>query len=132
MKTVQAILLSALLAMTLACGYSSKSSPPVAGVMPAIAPPLVPSNTNSGGGDFILTVNGSNFNPDAVVNWNGAAVVTTHVSGAQLTATIPAAKIASPATVPVTVTNPGHAGMGQYGGGGTQAETSAAVDFTVN
>jgi hypothetical protein len=37
-----------------------------------------------------------------------------------------------PATVKVSVTNPGTPGTGLYGGGGTLPETSAAMDFTVN
>jgi hypothetical protein len=40
--------------------------------------------------------------------------------------------IASPATVQITVTNPGTPGTGLYGGGGTLAETSAPMSFTIN
>jgi hypothetical protein len=47
-------------------------------------------------------------------------------------ATVSAAQIANSGTVPVTVTNPATAGTGAYGSGGTTAETSAAVNFTVN
>ena len=45
-------------------------------------------------------------------------------------ASIPASAIETANTIQVTVTNPGTPG-GQYGGG-TQSETSAAMDFTVN
>jgi hypothetical protein len=49
-----------------------------------------------------------------------------------MTATVPAAMIASPATVQITVTNPGTPGTGLYGGGGTLAETSTSMSFTIN
>jgi IPT/TIG domain len=92
----------------------------------------MPPNTNAGGGAFILTVNGSSFNPDAVVNFGGAHPTTAYMTGNQLTAMIPASAIAMPGSVPVTVTNPGHAGGDIYGPGGTTAETSAPMNFTVN
>jgi hypothetical protein len=131
MKTLQTVLLASLLAFTLACGYSSKGSAPTAGVVPAISA-LAPPNTNHGGGDFILTVNGATFNTDAVINFGGVAMGTTFVSGGQLTATIPAAQIANAGNIAVTVTNPGHSGGGIYGSGGTTAETSSPMGFTIN
>ena len=132
MKRFSAVLLAALTAFTLACGYSSKATTPaVAGTMPSIAE-LAPDSTNSGQPGFILTVNGSNFSTNATINWNGTAQTTTHVSANQLTAAIAASDIETPATVPVTVTNPGTAGTGAYGSGGTLAETSSAMNFTVN
>lgn len=132
MKRFSAVLLAALTAFTLACGYSSKATTPaVAGTMPSIVE-LAPDSTNSGEPAFILTVNGSNFSTNATINWNGTAQTTTHVSANQLTATIAASDIETPATVPVTVTNPGTAGTGAYGSGGTLAETSSAMNFTVN
>ncbi|MGA2947771.1 MAG: IPT/TIG domain-containing protein [Candidatus Sulfotelmatobacter sp.] len=132
MKRFSAVLLAALTAFTLACGYSSKATTPaVAGTMPSIVA-LAPDSTNSGEPAFILTVNGSNFSTNATINWNGTAQTTTHVSANQLTATIAASDIETPASVPVTVTNPGTAGTGAYGSGGTLAETSSAMNFTVN
>jgi IPT/TIG domain len=132
MKTMSTVLLAALTAFTLACGYSSKATtPPVAGAMPAISE-LAPNNATSGGPAFVLTVNGSNFSATAAINWNGTAQTTTYVSANQLTATIAASDIATPATVPVTVTNPATGGSGPYGSGGTLAETSSPMDFTVN
>ncbi len=129
MKTVYTFLLVTALAATIACGYSSKSSPPVAGTMPAIAT-LSPDNTAAGGGAFTLTVNGTNFASKAVVNWSGAAQTTTFVSGGQITAAIPASAISASGTVQITVTNPGTSG-GIYGGG-TLPETSAPMTFTIN
>ncbi len=77
-----------------------------------------------------MTVNGTSFASKATVNWNGAALTTTFVTGNQLTATVPAADVATAGTANVTVTNPGTAG-GIYGGG-TLPETSAAMSFTIN
>ena len=54
---------------------------------------------------FTLTVNGTNFTSDAVVNWNGAPQPTTFVSATQITAAIPASLPAFPGTARITVTN---------------------------
>jgi hypothetical protein len=132
MKTVSTTLLATLIALTLACGYSAKTTPPVAGTVPAIAQ-LSPNAATAGGAAFMLTVDGSNFGSKAVVNWNGTAqAATTYVSGGQLTVAVPASAIAASGTVQVTVTNPGTTGTGIYGTGGTLPETSTAMSFTIN
>jgi IPT/TIG domain len=131
LPTVKPILLLTLTALTLACGYSAKTTPAMAGTMPTIAA-LSPPNATAGGPAFTLTVNGTNFGGKAVVNWNGAAQPTTIVSANQLTVAVPAAAIATSGAVSVTVTNPGTPGTGLYGGGGTLAETSMPMSFTVN
>jgi hypothetical protein len=131
MKIAKTVLLAALLALGLACGYSSKATTPaMPGVKPNITA-LVPDNKNSGGPAFVLTVNGTNFNSKAAIYWNGAVQATTFVSGSQLTATIPATDIATASTTAtVTVINPATGG-GIYGGG-TMAETSNSMTFTIN
>lgn len=131
--TVKTTLLVPLLALTLACGYSSNSTPPVAGTVPAITQ-LSPDSAAAGDAAFMLTVNGSNFATKAVVNWNGVAqtVGTTYVSANQLTVAVPASAIGTAGTVPITVTNPATPGTGQYGSGGTLAETSQPMNFTIN
>jgi hypothetical protein len=119
------------IAFALACGYSSKPAPATTGNLPAISQ-LSPTSATAGAAAFTLTVNGSLFNSNAVINWNGTAMSgTTYVSGSQLMVKVPAASIASSGTVQVTVTNPAVAGTGPYGGGGTMAETSTAATFTV-
>jgi hypothetical protein len=120
-----------MIALTLACGYSSKSMPPVAGTVPAIAA-LSPPSMTAGSPAFTMTVNGTNFAGKAVVNWNGTPQTTMVVSGNQLTVVVPAAAIATSGTAMVTVTNPGTPGTGLYGSGGTLAETSSPMSFTVN
>jgi hypothetical protein len=131
--TVKTSLLVTLLALTLACGYGSKNYPPVAGTVPAITE-LNPDSATAGGDAFTLTVNGSNFATKAVVNWNGVAQTanTTYVSANQLTVAVSASAIATAGTVPITVTNPATPGTGMYGSGGTLAETSQPVNFTIN
>ncbi len=132
MRALSTVLLIVLAGFTLACGYSSKTaSPSMAGTMPAIDA-LAPNTMNSGGSAFVLTVNGSNFSGTATINWNGAAQATNHVSANQLTATIAASNVATPAMVSITVTNPGTTGMGMYNTGATMSETSSAMNFTVN
>ncbi len=129
MKTI-AVLLLALLAS--GCGYSkSKTSSPQPGAVPIVTD-LVPNSANAGDPAFTLTVNGSTFNSDAVVKFNGAKMTTTFVTSNQVTAMIPASAIATPGAMPVTVTNPGHAAGGIYGTGGTTAQTSSPMNFTVN
>jgi hypothetical protein len=130
MKTAQIVLLGGLIAFTLACGYSSKTSTPQPGVMPAITQ-LMPASANAGAPAFNLIVNGSNFASGATINWNGTAQTTTYVSANQLTTMISASDIATAAAVPVSVTNPGTPGMGTYGMGATLAETSNAMNFTI-
>jgi hypothetical protein len=129
-QIVKATLLVTLTALTLACGYTAKTTPAVAGTVPAIAA-LSPSSMTAGSSAFTLTVNGTNFGSQAVVNWNGAARATTFVSGNQLAAAIPAADIATAGSAAVTVTNPGTPGTGMYGSGGTMAETSRPMAFTI-
>jgi IPT/TIG domain len=130
MKIANTVFLAALLALSLACGYSSKAAtPPTAGTTPAIAA-LSPASMNAGGPAFVLTVNGSNFSGNAAINWNGTAQTTTWMGAGQVVAKIPSAAIATAGMVTVTVTNPGTAG-GMYGGG-TTAETSNSMTFTVN
>jgi hypothetical protein len=130
MKMISVLLLTALAAFDLGCGYgSTATTPAAAGVTPAITQ-LMPNTTNSGSPAFTLTVNGSNFSSASVINWNTTAMTTTFVTANQLTAAIPGSALTTPGMVSVSVTNPGVAG-GIYGGG-TLAETSNNVTFTIN
>jgi len=74
--------------------------------VPLINQPLVPDAAKPGGAGFTLTVNGTGFVSGAVVNWNGSALATTFISDSQLTASVPAANIATASTASVTVVNP--------------------------
>jgi autotransporter-associated beta strand protein len=66
---------------------------------------LSPSSVVAGSSAFTLTVNGSGFDPKAVVNFNGTPLVTAFVSSSQLTAQVPASDIASVGTAQITVTS---------------------------
>lgn len=130
MKLLMVVLLTAVAATGVGCGYSSHATtPPQPGTMPVIAA-LVPPSTAAGSSTFTMEVDGSNFDGKAVVNFNGTAMATTFASGSKLMATIPASAVATAGTAKVTVTNPGTPG-GLYGGG-TAAATSAPMDFTIN
>jgi hypothetical protein len=82
---------------------------------------LTPNTAAVGSPTFTLTVNGTNFVPGAVVNWNGSPRQTTFFSASQLFAQIPAGDVASVGTASVTVVNP------TPGGG-----ASNALTFTVS
>jgi hypothetical protein len=128
MKLASTTLLVGLISLSLACGYSKSVTPPAPGNVPTIAqlnPPAATANNS-----VQLEVDGTKFAANAVINFNGAKMATTFVDATKLQATIPAAAVMNAGVVPVTVTNPAVAG-GQYGGG-TSAETSAPMNFTVN
>jgi hypothetical protein len=79
---------------------------------------LAPASAWSGAGNTTITLTGSNFQTNSVVQWNGTALVTTYTSAEQLSATIPATLLTSAGTAQVTVSNGG--------------VTSVATAFTVN
>jgi hypothetical protein len=78
--------------------------------VPLINQPLVPDAVTPGGQGFTLTVNGTGFVSGSVVNWNDSPLTTTFVSGAQLTASVPASDIAKASTASVNVVNPNPGG----------------------
>jgi redox-regulated HSP33 family molecular chaperone len=81
---------------------------------------ISPASKTVGEGAFTLTVNGSNFNSNSIVQFNGSDRATTFVDAAQLTADITAADVAEAGTFSITVLNP-------VPGGGI----SSSVDLTV-
>ena len=80
-----------------------------------------PHAAATGGPDFYLSLYGSGFVPSSSLQWNGATVPTTFVSGTMLYAKVPAAQRSAQGSVAVTVSNPAP-------GGGT----SAALMVTLN
>jgi hypothetical protein len=82
---------------------------------------LNPSSATAGGPGFILSVYGSNFVGNSVVNWNGSPRNTTYVGPTEVQATILASDIAEAGSYKVNVSNP------PPGGG-----TSNPIAFTVN
>jgi len=78
--------------------------------VPFVNQPLVPDTVAPGGQGFTLTVNGTAFLAASTVNINGTALATSFVNSRQLTATIPAADIATAGTAFITVVNPAPGG----------------------
>jgi hypothetical protein len=74
--------------------------------VPFVNQPLVPTSVAPGSPAFTLTVNGTGFVSGSVVDWNGSPRSTTFVSTSQLSATISASDINSPATAAISVVNP--------------------------
>jgi hypothetical protein len=99
-----------------------QATPTISGLSPGLAAP--------GGPAFTLTVNGTGFVSGAMVEWNGAALPTSFVSAAQLTASVPASLIATAGMATVTVMNPG--GSPSAGAGFLIQSGPAAVSVTPN
>lgn len=83
---------------------------PPAPVAPGATTPIIsslsPGSAAVGGADVVLTVNGTHFTASSVVRFNGSALTTTFTSFSQLSATIPAAAIASGGAAQVVVVDP--------------------------
>jgi hypothetical protein len=103
-------------AASTAVNLTVTSTPNLVPAITSLSPNPVAAGTN-----FLLTVNGSNFVGNSVVQVNGLPVSTTYVSATQLTAGVSSSEVATPGSVPITVFNP-------LPGGGT----SAASNLTVN
>ena len=71
----------------------------------ALITALAPASASVGAGDTLITLYGSNFSADSVVQWNGTALASTFVSAMQLTAQIPASKLATATLATVTVSS---------------------------
>jgi hypothetical protein len=126
-----------LLFLTLAAfgcgGYSRPNQMTQPGIVPVVTA-IVPTSQLYGGSDFTLTVTGSNFNGNALLNWNATPQTKgTHPTANTLSVVIPAADIAN-GMAQVSVTNPGSSTPGgPYGGGSnTPSETSNNMTFTIN
>ena len=131
---MRTILLMLLTLAALGCGYSTPKQVTQPSIVPVVAT-IMPASQIHGGSDFTLTVTGSNFNGNAVVNWNAAPQPnTTHPMANTLSVMIPAADIAAAGMAQVSVTNPGSSTPGgPYGGGSnTPSETSNSMTFTIN
>ena len=87
----------------------STGSTTVTGGLYGAAPSLSsisPSLVQAGTAAFTLTVTGTGFNADSVVNLGMSALATTYVSSTQLTAAVTAGEIATYGWAAVTVSNP--------------------------
>jgi len=104
----------------------------------AVAGPVItslsPSSAIAGGSTFNLTVIGTNFlssggifTAGPVVQWNGSPLVTSFVSGTQLTAIVPGTLITNIGTASITVQNPG----GQVSNSATYAIAASSSPLTI-
>jgi Domain of unknown function (DUF4214) len=82
---------------------------------------VTPNSAIAGSSGFTLNISGTNFVSGSIVKFNGTDLVTSFVSGTQLTAQLPTAAIGTAGNANVTVFNPAP-------GGGT----SSAVNFAIN
>jgi len=64
-----------------------------------------PTSVKANGASFTLTVDGVQFNSNAVVVWNSAPLATTYVSGSEVTATVPASELLAGGTATISVMN---------------------------
>lgn len=83
---------------------------------------LSPASTPAQGSAFTLTVTGSNFAPNATVQWNGSGLSTPPATPTQVSAMVPASDITAQGTATITVFNP------TPGGG----PCSPALPFTID
>ncbi len=113
---------SGVYAITVATGQTVSNSLPFSTTNPApVITSISPTSGIIGDGTVILTVTGTGFLPNAVINFGNTSLTPgTAGSSTSLVATIPTGALATPAAVNVTVTNP------TPGGG-----TSNAVEFDV-
>ncbi len=93
----------------------------IASLLPVISiSSLSPTSKTAGSAAFTLTVTGANFDSGSVVRWNGVNLASSFVSSTQLTATVPAADVATAGSPSVTVFS------------ASNGQTSNYVSFTVN
>ncbi len=71
---------------------------------------ISPTSQTAGAAAFSLIVNGTNFIPSSVVQFNGSSRTTTYVSSVQLSASILASDIAATGTFPIVVSSPSPGG----------------------
>jgi hypothetical protein len=103
------------------CGTSSMSKGSDPGMATVFLPPsitqLSPTSVPVDSVPFFLTVNGSNFNTDAVVFWNGVAQHTVFITSGQLMVSLTPTDLQFTGLVPVYVR--------------TLGQNSNTVDFDV-
>jgi len=90
-------------------GRAIRYDVPRARIAPALSS-VSPTAVPAGSGAFTLTVNGSGFHGDSVVNWNGSPRATAFLSDRRLVAQIPASDVVSGGPFAVTVSTPAPGG----------------------
>ena len=90
------------------------ASAALAQAVPVIYGPLSPGQKAPGSGTFTLTVYGTGFASNAVVNWNGKPLTTTFVTAEKLTASVPNTDLVTAGTAQVTVSQGGVSSNANY------------------
>jgi hypothetical protein len=108
--------LLAVLAFSLSVSLAHATNP-----VPLVNALLSPAQKAPGSATFTLTVTGTGFVSGATVYFNSTALTTTFVSSSKVTASVPAASVATAGAYPVTVANP------TPGGGVSNAATFEVV-----
>ena len=85
---------------------------PIGQATPPTLSSISPSTLPAGSPQFTLLVSGSNFDPQATLDWNGQPRATIFVSTSRLKATIPASDVATQGSAPVLITVVNPAGKG--------------------
>jgi uncharacterized repeat protein (TIGR01451 family) len=85
---------------------------------------FTPQSVLAGASTLTLTVNGSNFSSSSTVDWNGASLPTSFVSGNQLTATVDAGLLTAAGSADIAVSS-------SVPGGGTSGSLPFAIFQTV-
>ncbi|MGA2606295.1 MAG: aryl-sulfate sulfotransferase [Terriglobia bacterium] len=85
-----------------------------------VASTILPATINAGSGNTTLTVTGTGFSAQSVVELGSTALATTYGSATQLSALVPAAQLANAGSLAVAVTTPAP-------GGGTSSALTLAV-----
>jgi hypothetical protein len=67
---------------------------------------ISPSTVKPGTADFTLVITGNDLHSDSTVSLNGTVVASTTQSANQMSATVPASMVISPATITVLVNSP--------------------------
>jgi hypothetical protein len=91
---------------------------------------LSPSGANAGGAAITLTIEGTGFLSNSVVEWNGSNRVTTYISGSVLLAQITTADLTTAGTVNILVNTPGSA-VSDPSQGENVIATSNVVQFVI-
>lgn len=67
---------------------------------------LTPSQVAAGSGDTLIKLSGKGFDKDSTVSGNNTKLAATFATANELTATVPAAMLAKPGTIAITIKNP--------------------------
>ncbi|MCC6456031.1 MAG: IPT/TIG domain-containing protein [Caldilineaceae bacterium] len=86
--------------------FVSNGLPFVVEALPPVITGFSPANATAGDPAMTLTINGSNFGPNAKVLWNGVELATQFVNATQLTAQVAATLLERGQIVGITVSNP--------------------------